>query len=66
VRDKLHPDSTVLMDADGKVLKGWKVFVFPTSFVIGPNGRIRYGAYGELEWDGETTVAIIESLLPKN
>jgi thiol-disulfide isomerase/thioredoxin len=66
LRDKMHTDFTVLLDADGDMLKRWKVFVFPTSFVIGPDGKIRYGAYGELSWDEEPTMEIIESLLPSN
>jgi thiol-disulfide isomerase/thioredoxin len=66
LRDKMHTDFTVLLDADGEILKRWKVFVFPTSFVIGPDGKIRYGAYGELLWDEEPTAGIIEGLLPRN
>jgi thiol-disulfide isomerase/thioredoxin len=66
LRDKMHTDFTVLLDADGDMLKRWKVFVFPTSFIIGPGGKIRYGAYGELSWDEEPTMGIIESLLPSN
>lgn len=66
LRDKMHTDFTVLLDADGDMLKRWKVFVFPTSFVIGPDGKIHYGAYGELLWDEEPTMGIIEGLLPKN
>ncbi len=66
LRDKVHADFTVLLDADGETLKRWKVFVFPTSFVIGPDGKIRYGAYGALPWDEEPAVGIIQALLPKN
>ena len=66
LRDKAHTDLTVLLDADGETLKRWKIFVFPTSFVIGPDGRIRYGAYGELPWDEEPALGIIQGLLPRN
>jgi thiol-disulfide isomerase/thioredoxin len=66
LRDKVRADFAVLLDADGETLKRWKIFVFPTSFVIGPDGRIRYGAYGELPWDEEPAVGIIQTLLPKN
>jgi thiol-disulfide isomerase/thioredoxin len=65
LRDKVRVDFTVLLDADGETLKRWKVFVFPTSFVIGPDGSIRYGAYGELPWDEEPALGIIQALLPK-
>jgi thiol-disulfide isomerase/thioredoxin len=62
---KIPVDFTILLDRDGAALKRWKVFVFPTSFVLGPDGRIEYGLYGELEWDTENTIAIIEGLMPK-
>ena len=40
---KVKVDFPILMDRDGAALKAWKVFVFPTSFVVGPDGMIRYG-----------------------
>ena len=55
-------DFPILMDRDGAALKAWKVFVFPTSFVVGPDGKIRYGLYGELEWDHDDVLDIIEQL----
>ena len=58
-------DFPILMDRDGAALKAWKVFVFPTSFVVGPDGMIRYGLYGEFEWDTEEVLRVMESLLSK-
>ncbi len=57
---KVKVDFPILMDRDGAALKAWKVFVFPTSFIIGPDGTVRYGLYGEYEWDKEESVTIIE------
>lgn len=34
-------------------------------FVIGPEGRIRYGLYAGLEWDRDDLVASLEALLPR-
>ena len=61
---KTQVDFPVLMDRDGAVLKQWKVFVFPTSFVIDTEGRIRLGAIGELEWDSPEIVDKFKQLLP--
>ncbi len=60
---KVKVDFPILMDCDGAALKAWKVFVFPTSFVVGPDGMIRYGLYGEFEWDTEEIVLMVEALL---
>ena len=59
---KVKVDFPILMDHDGAALKAWKVFVFPTSFVVGPDGTIRYGLYGELEWDTEEIIRVLEGL----
>lgn len=57
-------DFTILRDTNGKALKDWKVFVFPTSFVLDTNGQLRYSLLGSTEWDAPNTVQRIESLLP--
>lgn len=62
---KVRVDFPILMDRDGAALKAWKVFVFPTSFIVGPDGMIRYGLYGEFEWDTEEAIRIMVGLLLK-
>ena len=62
---KVKVDFPILMDRDGAALKTWKVFVFPTSFVVGPDGTMRYGLYGELEWDAEEAIRVMDSLLQR-
>ena len=62
--NKTQVDFPVLMDRDGAALKRWKVFVFPTSFVLDPQGRIRLGGVGELEWDSPEIIQKIMDLLP--
>ena len=57
-------DFTILLDKDGKALKDWKVFVFPTSFILDAEGVLRYSLLGATEWDGPDTVKKIEALLP--
>jgi len=57
-------DFTVLMDRDGKALKQWKVFAFPTSFLVDAEGSIRYAVFGTTEWDEAEAVAKVNELLP--
>lgn len=54
----------ILLDHDGAVLKSWKVFAFPTSYVIGVDGTIRLAVFGEVDWDAPDVVASVEALLP--
>ncbi len=57
-------DFTILMDRDGAALKQWKVFVFPTTYIVDAEGRLRYALLGGIEWDDVHTVNTIEALLP--
>jgi thiol-disulfide isomerase/thioredoxin len=61
---KLPVDFPVLLDRDGAVLKRWKAFVFPTSYVLDTEGRIRFAVYGVVDWDSAETVGKMESLMP--
>ncbi len=62
--EKWQLDLEVLMDKEGKTLEEWRVYVFPTSFVVDPDGKIQYGLRGEIEWDAAETVQRIKELLP--
>ena len=54
---------TVLLDPEARAHHDWKIYVFPTSFLIDQNGIIRYGAVGALEWDNASVTEIIDDLL---
>lgn len=56
-------DFTILMDRDGKAIKEWKVFVFPTSYLVDKSGRIRYGVLGAKEWDDADALRRVGELL---
>ena len=53
----------LLRDRDGSVGKAWKARLLPASFLIGRDGRIRYVAYGELDWTSAPVRERVEELL---
>ena len=53
----------VLLDTDSETFAAWDVSVLPTSFLLDKEGRVRYRAQGDLEWDSEEVVSIIEELI---
>ena len=53
----------LLRDRDGSVGKNWRARLLPASFLIGRDGRIRYVAYGELDWMSDAARARINELL---
>jgi thiol-disulfide isomerase/thioredoxin len=63
--EKLPVGFTVLLDRDGRTTRGWGARVLPASFLIGPDGAIRYSYLGELDWSGAEVRSHIEALMPK-
>jgi thiol-disulfide isomerase/thioredoxin len=52
----------ILYDRESATAKRWKVRGYPTSYVVGPDGRIRYYFVGELDWSSEEIVRVIEGV----
>jgi thiol-disulfide isomerase/thioredoxin len=55
---------TILMDRDGAATKAWITRVFPTSIIIGPDGKPRHLVVGEYDWVSPTIEQTIAKLLP--
>jgi thiol-disulfide isomerase/thioredoxin len=52
----------IVFDREGASARAWKVRGYPTSFVVGPDGRIRYYYVGELDWAAADVVQVIEKV----
>jgi len=63
--NRIKVNFTILMDQEGTALGAWKVFVAPSTFLIDPDGRIRYTVQGGVEWDDPEYVQKISEMLPK-
>ena len=57
-------DFTILLDPGRTAARAWNARVLPASFIIGPDGRVRYTLVGEINWANEHVVARISELLP--
>jgi thiol-disulfide isomerase/thioredoxin len=57
-------DFTILLDPGRTAGKSWNARILPASFVVGPDGRVRYSVVGELDWSHERVVSRITELLP--
>jgi peroxiredoxin len=55
---------TALLDDKGEVFEAWGGSIYPTSFVLDGEGRIRYFVYGPLDWDSEAVFKTLLDLLP--
>ena len=56
-------DLPLLLDIDSQVAKDWKIYVYPSSYLVDHRGLIRYAYLGALEWDSTKNITIIQNLL---
>jgi peroxiredoxin len=63
---KVAVDFPVLVDPAGKLAGQWKVVAFPSTFVIGPDGNIQYGANAAIHWDAPEVLQQINQLLEQH
>ncbi len=55
----------VLLDNEGQTSATWNVIAYPSTFVIGSDGKIHYGVNAAIDWDAPEVVRVLESLMPK-
>lgn len=60
---RIRVDFPLLLDIEGSTSEDWDVSVYPTSFLLDTNGRIRHVVHGALEWDNAAIVETIEGLM---
>ena len=63
--EKVPLEFPVLLDGDTATAKAWKARILPASFVVGPDGAIRYSHLGELDWTEQRARHAIGRLLPR-
>jgi len=54
----------ILLDRDGNAQRAWGVRGLPATFLLDPEGAIRYWYLGELDWAQPQILRTVESLLP--
>lgn len=62
---KVPVDFPIVHDTDGGVARTWKARVFPASFVVDAQQRIRYTAIGALDWSAPDIEQRVRALLSR-
>jgi peroxiredoxin len=53
----------VLLDRDAKIARAWQAKVLPATYIVGPDGALRYRHLGELDWSKPEIRAQIARLM---
>jgi thiol-disulfide isomerase/thioredoxin len=61
--DKVEVDFPVLLDPEGETLGPWRVYAYPSNYLVDGSGNIRYGHYGAIDWDQAQIVALVADLV---
>jgi len=57
------PDIRPLMDRDGQVTEKWKPRGLPATYLVDPDGQVRYQALGGRAWDSPPYINFLRSLM---
>ena len=60
---QVNVDFPVLLDETGRVSADWNVLVYPSTFVISPNGKITHGVNGAILWDSPEVITQLNDLM---
>jgi len=62
-KHKIKVQFPVLLDPQGSVVEQWMISAVPTTFILDPEGTIRYALYGGLEWDSDEVIETLTGLM---
>jgi peroxiredoxin len=60
--EEYRPAYQVLLDEQSKTTADWQILGLPTTYVIGPDRKIHYGAIGVLAWESKQVMQTILTL----
>jgi thiol-disulfide isomerase/thioredoxin len=56
---KVPMAGTILLDRDIRASRAWGARLLPATFIVGPDGAVRYSHFGALDWARDDIRAII-------
>jgi thiol-disulfide isomerase/thioredoxin len=64
--EEYEPAYQILLDEQSKTTADWQIMGLPTTYVIGPDRKIHYGAIGVLAWESDQVMQTILKLCNKS
>ncbi len=60
---KIPANFEILLDPDNTAVRDWKVYAYPSNYIVDREGKIHFAYRGALQWDSEDIMKTIESLI---
>ncbi len=54
----------ILKDTNSEITEAWKVYVYPSNFIVDRTGKLKYAATGAMDWQEPEIEAVIDRLRP--
>jgi len=61
--EKMPLSFAILLDRELRTSRAWGARILPASYVVAPNGAIRYSYFGELDWAREDVLQTITRMM---
>jgi len=61
--EKMPLKFTILLDRSLQASRAWGARILPASYLVAPNGAVRYSYFGELDWAKEEVVSTITQMM---
>ena len=63
--DSVQLGAVLLIDRNGATARAWGARALPSTFIVGPEGTIRYRYVGALDWSSPAVRDVIKRLIPR-
>lgn len=60
-----HLDLPVVLDLQGQLTRQWGVRIYPTTILLGPDGRAHWRVVGDLDWNGPVARGWLTDMQPR-
>jgi thiol-disulfide isomerase/thioredoxin len=63
---QLSLEFPILLDRESRVARAWRARLLPASYIVGPDGTIRYSVLGEVDWASAEVRRYLNTLMVKD
>ncbi len=63
--EAMNVNFPILQDKNSTTVKDWKVYVYPSNFIVDKKGVLRFAATGAMDWQDQSITELLTQLMKK-